>query len=214
MDETSIEKSQNLEHSDKFERSVKMPTDLFRCHPYKLKDNIEMIGHVDVSEIKQFLDSQPPEVWVENTMRQTRFKVHRDTESILLKWTKKENSAFKDPVATSSLSDQVAPLLEPILAKIQEHYRYERPVIQKMMFAKLKAGGKILPHTDADVTLCLVHRIHIPIVTNKDVHFYVQGVDYHFEVGDIVELDNTRFHAVDNCSEVDRIHLIVDYYHE
>ena len=85
--------------------------------------------------------------------------------------------------------------------------------VNKAMFAKLKAGGEIPEHTDAAVALRMVHRVHIPIVTNDQVHFFIDGVDHKFGEGEMIELDNTRFHAVKNDSPVDRIHLIVDYYH-
>lgn len=99
------------------------------------------------------------------------------------------------------------------VAALRDRFGYAEPVVRKAMFAKLKAGGEIPEHTDAAVALRMVHRVHIPIVTNDQVHFYIDGVDHRFGEGEMIELDNTRFHAVKNDSLVDRIHLIVDFYH-
>ena len=144
-------------------------------------------------------------------MRQKQFIVHRDTESIVLKWS--ENNTANSPVETSAYFYEFEPLLQPIFDLIQNEYRYEMPVLRKVMFAKLKAHGEITPHVDSAIALRLVHRIHIPINTNDQVHFFIDGVDYHLLAGEVVCVDNTRMHSVQNHSDEDRIHLIVDYYH-
>ena len=188
-----------------------MPSDLFLCPPHKLADNVHHLGKVDISAIKKLLAQKTPENWQENEMRQKQFLVHRDTESIVLKWS--ENSSSQSPVETAHYFYEFEPLLQPIFDLIQNQYRYDRPVWRKIMFAKLKVHGEITPHVDTAIALQLVHRIHIPIVTNEHVHFFINGVDYNLHVGEVVSVDNTRMHSVQNHGEEDRIHLIVDYYH-
>jgi hypothetical protein len=190
---------------------MNLPSDLFRAAPFKLKDKVHHLGKVDISEIKSLLDTKAPEEWLENTLRQKNFSVHKDTVSIVLKWC--ANAAVDTPVETTRYYDEFEPLLRPVLDLIQDAYGYENPVVRKAMFAKLRAGGTIAEHVDGAVALRMVHRIHIPIVTNDDVHFFIDETDFSFKVGEVIEFDNTRFHAVKNDSAEDRIHLIVDYYH-
>ena len=45
---------------------------------------------------------------------------------------------------------------------------------------------------DGAVALRMVHRIHIPIVTNDKVHFFINDIDHKFNVGDVIDIDNTR----------------------
>jgi hypothetical protein len=188
-----------------------LPADLYRAPPYKLKGQIHRLGHVDVAAILKLLATKTEDEWAENALRQQQFKVHRDTESLVLKWS--ANASADTPVETTRHWSDFEPLLRPILDLIQNEYRYERPVVRKAMFAKLKAGGQISDHMDGAVALRMVHRIHIPMVTNERVHFYIDDIDHRFNVGDVIEIDNTRYHSVRNHGTEDRIHLIIDYYH-
>ena len=56
------------------------------------------------------------------------------------------------------------------------------------------------------------HKIHVPILTNQNVSFYVDGVRYQFAEGEAVEVNNMGLHAVENRGLTDRIHLIFEYY--
>lgn len=188
-----------------------LPPDIFRAPPHKLSGTVLPIGSVDVSAILALLETKTAAEWAENAMRQQNFTVHRHTESLVLKWC--ANNAADTPVETTRHFADFEPLLRPILDQIDSTYGYDRPVIRKAMFAKLKAGGQIPDHCDGAVALRMVHRIHIPIITNDSVHFFINDIDHSMKVGEIAEIDNTRFHSVRNDSQEDRIHLIIDYYH-
>lgn len=188
-----------------------MPADLFRAPPHKLPGPLLRIGQVDIGPMRERLAQVTAEEWAENALRQQTFTVHRATESLVLKWS--ANNAADTPVETRRHWAEFEPLLQPVLEILRKHYGYAQPLVRKAMFAKLRAGGEIPEHTDAAVALRMVHRVHVPIVTNDDVHFYIDQVDHKFAEGEVIELDNTRYHAVRNDSAVDRIHLIVDYYH-
>jgi len=199
-------------HSRPHEIEMSLPADIFRAPPHKLKDKIHAIGHVDVSGLCGYLGGKTREEWMENALRQQQFAVHKDTESLVLKWC--ANSSVDSPVETTRHYADCEALLQPVMALIQKEYQYEKPIVRKAMFAKLKAGGEIVPHMDGAIALRMVHRIHIPIVSNEKVHFFIDDVDHHFKVGEVVEIDNTRFHAVRNLGGQDRVHLIIDYYHQ
>jgi hypothetical protein len=54
-------------------------------------------------------------------------------------------------------------------------------------------------------------RIHIPVITDPRVVMYVARQPYHFPVGTAWYFDPTALHAVNNPSDLDRIHLTVDF---
>ena len=83
--------------------------------------------------------------------------------------------------------------------------------ILRAMAAKLKAGGRIVPHTDRMPSFHHGHRIHIPITTNNQVRFMIDGRPYKLEVGKAYELNNQKTHGVINSGKDDRITFIFDY---
>jgi hypothetical protein len=93
-------------------------------------------------------------------------------------------------------------------------YNYGNGKFWKIQFAILFGGGKILPHYDKQIGFALSHRIHIPLLTNKNVIFTINNIDYQFyNEGEIIEINNLSTHSTNNfnSSEHKRIHLIMDY---
>ena len=80
------------------------------------------------------------------------------------------------------------------------------------MLAKLKAGGVIKKHVDFIVRDKYVHKIHIPIITHPDAKMLLNEKTFHLEAGNAYEVNNIDAHAVNNNSEIDRIHFIFEYY--
>ena len=60
----------------------------------------------------------------------------------------------------------------------------------RVMLARMAPGGVIHPHRDENPAAKWPHKIHVPIVTNDDVTFYVDGTAYHFAEGEAVEVNN------------------------
>ena len=54
-------------------------------------------------------------------------------------------------------------------------------------------------------------RTHIPIITNDLVTFTIGGETKQLKEGEIWEINNINEHSVDNNSNENRIHLILDY---
>jgi quercetin dioxygenase-like cupin family protein len=54
-------------------------------------------------------------------------------------------------------------------------------------------------------------RIHIPIVTDPDVTFMNNGDTVNMEVGKVYWIDHTKIHSVDNPTDCERIHLVIDW---
>lgn len=97
-----------------------------------------------------------------------------------------------------------------IIEKIKKIYG--RGKIFSLQLSSILPGGKIRKHYDGGLNFTLCHRIHIPIVTNKNIIFGIGKNEYFFEVGKMFELNNLEYHYVKNMDEkLNRLHLIIDY---
>lgn len=158
----------------------------------------------DLSPLIEAVRQMMPEQWDAWDYRQQMFAVHKSTKSFPFIWSDNE-----DPQMATVLHNQDTALWElvkPIVAFLESRFSGRAT---KAMLAKLPASKSIAPHVDG-AQLQVIHRIHVPLVTAPDVVFTVSGVDYHLPVGMAHELSNTEVHSVQNGSEVDRIHLMVD----
>lgn len=76
---------------------------------------------------------------------------------------------------------------------------------------RLAPGGVIREHCDPDLRFDDGEaRLHIPIVSNPDVEFYVAGERVIMEPGECWFLDLSRPHRVSNNGTTPRVHLVVD----
>ena len=48
-------------------------------------------------------------------------------------------------------------------------------------------------------------------MTTPGIIFTIDGIDKHLKIGEIWEIDNTKMHGVNNPTDTDRVHLIVDF---
>ncbi len=160
----------------------------------------------DIDAIKNKIAQIPEEKWLESE-RERRFDVHRDTQALLL--IHFEDYKYKKPEYRElfyELEDELKPLIDHIAA-----YYQDNGFVVRLIFAKLRAGGVIPKHADGGFSLLNCHRVHIPIITNEENIFSVSGEEKIMRVGELWEIDNALVHTVENRSEEDRIHLIIDW---
>ena len=76
---------------------------------------------------------------------------------------------------------------------------------------RLRAGSRILEHTDHDLAMEEgVVRLHIPVRTNAGVDFRLNGRRVHMREGECWYLRLSDPHAVTNGGHQDRVHLVLD----
>jgi len=86
-------------------------------------------------------------------------------------------------------------------------------VVQPVMigFYYLDPGAKLHPHRDlTGASLNNRIRFHIPIITSKDVKFFVSSEEIKMKPGDLWLLDTSYLHAVENMGTQSRIHIIIE----
>jgi hypothetical protein len=173
--------------------------------------SIRRLGNVEIGALRDAVVALPEPVWdAENEAKPNRFGALDATRHIIFRFV----SSFLDwrESYERPLWTEWKPLLEPVLAAATAPYGYARSAFPRVMLARMAPGGVIHPHRDQNPAAKWPHKIHIPLLTNDDVTFYVDGEGYHFTEGEAVEVNNMGLHAVENRGSTDRIHLIFEYY--
>ena len=137
------------------------------------------------------------------------FNIHKNTKSISLIWT--SNKQPYEKTINENLIKLFKPFIDCLLDNLKRKFNYNNPVIVKLMFVKLLPHSIIKTHIDRGYILTLSNRIHKPIITNKDVNVIINNKIFYMEPGKIYNFNNTLMHGVNNKSDVERVHCIIDY---
>jgi hypothetical protein len=148
-------------------------------------------------------------VWDIDKFRQTRHEVHRFTRSIIFcamenGWVPGQKAVIR---RENHAPPQLAGKVQACADRIAAHYS---GTITRLVLAELAPQGVIAVHRDHGAGLTLVHRCHLPVVTNPGVQFFIDMIPHRLEAGTAYEFDNTRRHSVENHSAERRIHLLCD----
>ena len=173
--------------------------------------SIRRLGPVDIASLREAVLRIPEAQWdAENADKPNRFEALDKTRHIVFRFV----SNFRDWRQSYERPLWAAwkDLLEPVLAQATRDYGYARGVFPRVMLARMAPGGVIKPHRDANPAAKWPHKIHVPLLTNDQVTFFVDGVGSHFPEGEAVEVSNMAVHSVENTGSTDRIHLIFEYY--
>jgi hypothetical protein len=117
-------------------------------------------------------------------------------------------SIYSDPSPTAQFTDT------EILARCP-YYRevlntFQCPLTSARLL-NLKARSSIAEHSDFSLGYEDGEvRLHVPIVTNPAVAFFVEGQRVVMAEGDCWYINVNHKHRVDNTSDTDRIHLVID----
>jgi hypothetical protein len=173
--------------------------------------SIRRLGAVDVSALRDAALQLSEAVWdAENASKPNRFGALDATRHVIFRFVSNFldwRDSYDRPLWT-----EWKPLLQPVLDAATAPYGYSHGAFPRVMLARMAPGGVIHPHRDQNPAAKWPHKIHVPLQTNPDVIFHVDGTGYHFAEGDAVEVNNMGVHAVENRGSTDRIHLIFEYY--
>jgi hypothetical protein len=178
---------------------------------YPKADFFRHLGTVDVESLVGRVEDVPDSQWEsENEAKPNKFARLNDTSHIIFRYIESPENVFDfedHPVLWDEWKDMLSPIMEQTAKSLgYKEYRFPR-----VMLARLPAGGEISEHSDADASH-YVHKIHVPLLTNPGTQFRVGQRTMHMPVGDIIEVNNKRNHAVRNDGSCDRIHLIFECY--
>lgn len=174
-------------------------------------DSIRKLGLVDIARLKEAVLAVPESVWqAENQSKPNRFGALDATQHVIFRFVSNFidwRHSYEKP-----LWSEWKDLLEPVLAEATAAFGYRNGAFPRIMLARMSPGGVIHPHRDQNPAAKWPHKVHVPLLTNPDVTFYVEGTGYQLVEGEAVEVNNMGLHAVENRGSSDRIHLIFEYY--
>jgi len=180
----------------------------------KLSTPCKKVGEISASLKQSYLDKIQPEDW--NRVDDMRKEMFTDPSinSIVLRhfesyyW--QDKASWRDHIVNKALFERFKDEIELTLSLIGSIYEgYEDYII---FLARILPGGEVEQHEDTNPFLETCHRIHIPLRTNPDVIYSIQGSNYHWEEGKIYEFNNMLPHGCKNSSNQERIHLIINLY--
>ena len=179
-------------------------------NPRKTKAALPL-GAVEIAALREAVLQIPEELWnLEDSLKPNRFETLDRTRHIVFRFVKDLKDWRSD--YERPLWREWQPLLQPVLDAAVRPYGYARGVFPRVMLARMAPGGIIQPHRDNMPAALWPHKIHVPLLTNDKVGFYIEPKTYYFPVGEAVEVNNLDVHAVKNEGDSDRIHLIFEYY--
>jgi len=141
---------------------------------------------------------------------------HYNTNDYTGKWTSvalmSKDGKSDSIYAFSNNNDEI------VNTEILDSCTYFKEVLEGFLFEKtavrllqLAVGAEIKPHSDH----CLGYedgsfRLHIPIITNPEVEFILDGKRLVMNEGECWYIDANFEHSVANRGKQDRIHLVID----
>jgi hypothetical protein len=152
-------------------------------------------------------------------------KAHEYTQKAFPGWTSlplrslngmvgaKASDASGDHASTDPSKFQDTPVMQPYIREIIDTVLQgstNDAGLLKVRLMKMNARTSVGEHRDSFNGDGSVARFHIPIVTHPRVIFRVEGVNYHLSEGELYKIDVSKRHAVENSSDIDRVHLVFD----
>lgn len=170
-------------------------------------DNFKFLGNYNIENWLNKLSTLTDKDWSVYTFRQDEFEVHRQTQTIPILYDERYGTSI-------GKQSKYYNLFKSDVDKLNKFYRdiLGEGEILRIEIVKMSSNSSVPLHIDYGVSLEMHDRTHIPLQTSEGCVFTVGGESKHLKVGEIWEINNAREeHGVVNNSDVDRIHMIVDY---
>jgi len=173
----------------------------FNFAPFKSFD-IENIK----SRVEKFSQEWDLDTSRQSTVYEGRPNPHVNTNTYII-----QNSSLHWERGTlfskETLDKEMYDLVYPIVKELEDRMVGQSA---RILLIKLNANSKVFVHKDSGDYLSNVRRFHIPLITNEKVSYTVGGEEIHMEEGKCYEINNLKLHSVDNNSEYDRVHILID----
>ncbi len=169
--------------------------------------NFKYIGKIKIKSFKDKINNFNDKLWDDFDFRQKTFKVHKETKTIPLIFDTDFRLSNPTYLYQYEIFKDEFKIINSKLKKI-----YGKGFIIRAILVLLKSNSKIDKHIDTGKSLSICHRVHIPIITKKDVLFEIDNEIKNLKEGEMWEINNSeKIHSVINNSDINRVHLIVDW---
>lgn len=158
------------------------------------------------SKVEKFSQEWEIDTSRQSTVYEGRPNPHVNTNTYII-----QNSSLQWERGTTfvkeTLDKDMYDLVYPIVKELEDRMVGQSA---RVLLIKLNANSKVFVHKDSGDYLSTVRRFHIPIITNESVFYTVGGEEIHMEEAKCYEINNMKMHSVNNESEFDRVHLLID----
>ena len=174
--------------------------------------SLRHLGKVDIAQLREAVLAIPESVWDPKNQKKPnqRYTAVNQAHHIVFRFIT-NNRDWRES-ADWPLWQEWRERLLPVMEQATRPYGYVRAAYPRVMLARMASGAEIPPHVDANPAARWPHKIHVPLLTNPQVGFRIDGRIYHLPEGEAFEVNNLGIHAVRNNGTTDRIHLIFEYY--
>lgn len=143
------------------------------------------------------------------------FKSQPDSDTIIIMAAKDVGSTiYADGMDNFELQELFATELTDIYSKINDYIGEPEHTVIRAQIIRLPARCNVFPHVDMGRIFKVSRRVHLPIITNEKVDFFINIDKVPMEEGLLMEINNLAIHCVFNQSDYDRVHLIIDWGHK
>ncbi len=154
-------------------------------------------------------------LWDQFTARQTTPGTpHIDTRAIFLRWAAAQTieAAFNDLEAIDYPAFAHLPEARDLVGLTAQFAGAKQ--VGRILIVSLKPGGRITPHADEGAYADHFERFHLSLQSDYGNQFHVGGPSVYetaeMKPGDLWWFNHKRTHWVENRSNRERIHLIMD----
>jgi hypothetical protein len=173
-------------------------------------------GPVDFAPLRDALETVPQGFWDRDAASRSRLAGDRPGRAVFFyndapAGVARSSFAEARSGTVSVLTYPDRPLFEPVRRLIDTAVRPRFPGCDpvRVQLAELPPGCAIAPHADRNL-LTMMHRLHVPLVTDANVRFTIDRQVFRLDSGRLYELNNVVVHSVANGGTTNRIHLLID----
>ncbi len=171
-----------------------------------MPDYVKLPFQFDVALLQNDLAKVAPDEWIEH-FNQYNYEGNWSVAALRSNGGRTKQ-IYPDPHSPDDFADTEILARCAYVREILERIECEKEAVRFML---LGAGARIREHKDFFMGFeDGVIRLHIPVVTNPQVEFYLGGERVTMHEGELWYLDFAQKHRVENNGEKDRIHLVID----
>jgi len=171
-----------------------------------MRNYIKLPFQFDAARLKQDLAQVADDEWIRH-FNQSNYEGNWSVASLRSNGGKTKQ-IYPDPHSPEDFADTAILDRCNYVREILEKIECEKEAVRFMLLA---AGARIKEHKDYFMGFeDGVIRLHIPVITNAKVEFYLAGERVAMNEGELWYLDFSQKHRVENNGQEDRIHLVMD----
>ena len=171
-----------------------------------MRNYLKLPFQFDAARLRQDLAQVADDEWIEH-FNQYNYEGNWSVVSLRSNGGRTKQ-IYPDPHSTEDFCDTEILARCAYVREILNQIECEKEAVRFML---LGAGARIKEHKDFFMGFDEgVIRLHIPVITNPQVEFYLAGERVPMHEGELWYLDFSQKHRVENNGDEDRIHLVMD----